>query len=604
MEGSTLEVRQTERSGVPVLWGESPGSCIGALLVRSGKADETLRISGINHMVEHLALFPLGRPAYGYNGRVEDAVTLFFAEGTPEEVAGFLREVAGNLAALPVDRLDVERRILMTEASGRDVGVESRMLAHRFGPCGYGMYMQEELGLGWLDGAQIQQWATDHFTTGNAVAWMSAAPPEDLELPLPAGAAVRPPPPAPIPRLELPAEIVAGTGGVALTTLAPRSSALSVGFGIAAERAHERLRRDAGISYSATASYLPLDSATVHVMLHADCKDHNAAQVRDGLVTVLEDLAEHGPSAEELERDLELTRRARAEPNAVLGLLDYSARELLYGRELPSAEELDRERRELTASDIAAAVAEAMDRLLVLVPNGTDRDTKRFTEFKASRTPPVEGAVYGPTDLRRSLGDTEILIVSAEGVTATDEAGSDSLTVRFTDCVGFIPLVSGAATVVDRSGAWLVLNPRLYRRGHEALARVREAVSERVVVPFTDRERELAPIVEEQLGDDVARIPSEVDALASVVTPDEQVTLLTGAAWDGQYGLVVVTDRRLLFYAMAGDKLVEYPRASARAEVKGRFRRKRLEVAADGARHELTLINPPAQLDRLALELR
>ena len=68
--------------------------------------------------------------------------------------------------------------------------------------------------------------------------------------------------------------------------------------------------------------------------------------------------------------------------------------------------------------------------------------------------------------------------------------------------------------------------------------------------------------------------------------------------------LVVVTDRRLVFCAMGTDKFVDYPRAATRAEVKGRFRRRRLVIASDGNRHELTPINPSAQLDRLVLELQ
>lgn len=604
MEGSTTEIRRTERSGIPVLWADAPGSCIGALLIRSGKADETLPISGINHLVEHLALFPLGRPAYSYNGRVEDAVTLFYAEGTPQEVAGFLQQVAGTIAALPVDRLQVERRILMTEAQGRETGVAARMLAHRFGVCGYGMILQEELGLGWLDGERTQRWADERFTSGNAIAWMSAEPPEDLQLPLPRGEALPIPVPTPLPDLELPAELVSGRGGVALATLARRSAAIHVGFAIAAERAHERLRRDAGLSYSVVPSYLPLNADTVHLLLNADCEDHNAGLVRAELLTVLDDLASNGPTAEELERDLELMRRSRAEPTSVLGLLDYTARDILFGSEPMTAEELDRERQELTPGEIAAAVAETVDEMIMLVPVGTERDTARFAEFRAARTPPVQGSIYRPTNLRRSLGDTDILVVSPEGVTSAEDLGPEQLTVRFSDCVGLVPLLSGAATVVDRSSAWLVVNPHLLERGDEALAAIRAGVPDDVVVPLTDRERELAPIVTEQLGEDVARIPREVDALATVLAPDEELTVLAGAAWDGEFGLVAVTDRRIVFYAMAPDTFVEYPRAVTRAEIKGRLRGKRLVVTSDAARHELTLIHPSTQLDRLALELR
>lgn len=386
----STEPQRVERDGVPVFWAQGPGPCTGALLVRSGKVDETARISGMNHLVEHMALFPIGRPAYSYNGRVEDTVTLFYASGEAEEVASFLGQVCATLKDLPLERLAVERRILLTEADGRDMGIDGRLLALRFGAQGYGMPNVEELGLGWLEGEDVQRWVAERFTTGNAVAWMSAEPPEDLSLALAPGPAIPPPAPEPLASLQLPAEVEQGTGGIAFSTLAPRSAALNAAIAIAAERAHERLRREAGLSYSVSGGYLPLDAAMVHATLYADCRDSDAGRVRDELLAVVEELADAGPTAEELEFDRRQFARANEDPEAVLGGTTETVAQLVAEREA------------LAPAEVARAPAAAAESLLVVVPTGTGSRPKKLKPTP----PPARRSSTGRVTSRRRPGGT------------------------------------------------------------------------------------------------------------------------------------------------------------------------------------------------------
>jgi hypothetical protein len=118
----TGEVRSGEIDGVRVRWASS-GSVDGpfraCLLFRVGRADETLATGGITHLIEHLALFGVGRPCYGFNGCVEPGRTSFVVSGDEAEVSDHLAAVTTALGRLPFERLATEVRVLRTEAAGR-----------------------------------------------------------------------------------------------------------------------------------------------------------------------------------------------------------------------------------------------------------------------------------------------------------------------------------------------------------------------------------------------------------------------------------------------------------------------------------------------------
>jgi hypothetical protein len=52
------------------------------LMFRVGTADESLSRHGVTHLVEHLALEPLGEQPYKYNGMVDGLFTRFYAAGS------------------------------------------------------------------------------------------------------------------------------------------------------------------------------------------------------------------------------------------------------------------------------------------------------------------------------------------------------------------------------------------------------------------------------------------------------------------------------------------------------------------------------------------
>jgi zinc protease len=598
------EIQRADWGGVPVLWVEAPAPFSGGLLFRVGRADETLRNGGLTHLVEHVALSSIGRGTYGYNGRVEAAFTSFYASGTADEVVEHLRKVAGALENLPIDRFESEKRILAAEASSNPASLDARLMALRFGPVGYGLVNSAELGLGWVSPDGVATWAAERFNAANAAVWLTGRPPDDLgTLSLPRGQSFPAPTPEPIPSLDLPSHLADGTGGVALSFLGTRATALHSAFVIAVERAHASLRSGAAVSYAPGGSYFPLTGDVAHVVLNADCRDQDAAQVQRELLGILDDLAANGPTAEELEWDRTMLERALADPHWGAPALDSWARDALFGVESPTRSDLVREREELTPARVAEALAGAVESLLVLVPDGVAKPAGRpLSTFAPEYKQLIEGRRHPVTTQWEQWGERNDIVVGEEGISYVSKDGADVMSWRFDDCVAGIRQLSGAITVVGRDGSWLTVYPQRYLGGANAVAQIANALGEDRLVPISNRAREMRPLVEEQLGDRVGRVPQEVDLLEDVLGAEEELRALAEARRGDQVGLLSVTDRRLIFefWGTQQKELLEKPLDSiATATVKGMVK-KRLVISHDEGTVEFEDVKPPGRAPEIA----
>ncbi len=132
-----------EVDGVPVLRaaaGDVQGPLHACLMFGTGRSDETLKVAGINHVVEHLALHGLGQPVrYSWNGQVDPVSTQFWAVGSPDQVVEFVAFVVAALRRLPLDRLADELRVLEIEAHRQGASHLGVDLRERFGPRGPGL---------------------------------------------------------------------------------------------------------------------------------------------------------------------------------------------------------------------------------------------------------------------------------------------------------------------------------------------------------------------------------------------------------------------------------------------------------------------------------
>ena len=180
-------IHQTTIDGIRTLLAPGIGPTRGGLTFRVGQADETVARSGITHLVEHLALHRLGLTDYHFNGATGTTVTHFFSQGSPQDVGEYLNNVVAGLADLPLDRLELEKEILRTEAAGKGHSPAEVMLLWRYGARGYGVSAYPEWGLSEFTADDLRAWVARYFTRENAVLWFSGTVPGNLSLNLPAG---------------------------------------------------------------------------------------------------------------------------------------------------------------------------------------------------------------------------------------------------------------------------------------------------------------------------------------------------------------------------------------------------------------------------------
>ena len=308
MEEHTMHWKEVD--GVATLTvdaGLVPGPLRGCLAFGSGIVDESLHNRGINHVVEHLALHGSdAQSARLINGSVDTLMTRFWVAGTPEQVAGFLEFVTGNLAALPLDRLDDELRVMQIEANGRMRSPFGGDLEERFGPRGGGLCNWAEIGFRTLDRDDVAAWAKARFTAANAVLWCSGPLPAGLSLAsLPAGPKVSGPR-CPEPRTPARALVPLDRSPVGVSFLAEASWTTAAAAEAIRQEAFDRLRA-AALSYSVSATMLRLDATTQFWGITADGVDGELDRVLSELIAAVEQVAAHGPT----ERELAAQRQGR-----------------------------------------------------------------------------------------------------------------------------------------------------------------------------------------------------------------------------------------------------------------------------------------------------
>lgn len=601
-EDGLREIRETRIGGVTTLWTDAPAPVMASLKFRVGRGDETFATGGLTHLVEHLALFPLGRRSYRYNGFVTESFCVFYAEGTAQEAFGFVSDVAASLRDLDLERLATEQSILRTEWNGKNPNVFERLYDLRYGLSGPGLTNYYEWGLDALGATAIQAWAEENFTSENAVLWATAEPPGDLALALPSGTRREPPRPVPRPGIELPLHVEEGSGVLAASATAARSSAINAAFSIASERLHQQLRREEGVTYGTGGGYDPIDPETAHVVLSADCQNRDAGKAQDHLLAILADISEGGATVEELAWDRDQTHRSISDPQGAPSRLDAAARDRLLGAPSLSADELIAERESLTPESIGEAMAAALETLIVLSPAPVPASNPlgNFAQLDSLRSPPVKGTERGPTAQWAKWGEKSRLVLASDGISRVES--SSSSTVRYEDCVGRLLGVSGTITVVASTGEAVGIPAGMYEGGDEIAAEVEAAVSDHLKVPLNPTEAELREIVEAELPKYViGLVPRELDVLAPFLSSDERVIHLAFCTRGVQAGLLALTDQRL-FFMFRGSKIDDLFEAKIEDIVELKVRgvlSKRMVVRTDEAVETLEGFQPTKRVKEI-----
>jgi hypothetical protein len=463
-----------EIDGVPTLYaaaGDVQGPLHGALLFATGRRDETLKVAGINHVVEHLALHALGHPVdYAWNGQVDPVTTQFWAVGSPDQVVEFFGVVTRQLADLHVARLADELRVLEIESRRRGATHLGVDLRERFGPHGPGLLGWPEYGLSCLDGDAIVEWARTHFTAHNAVMWLSGPPPANLELrALPVG--------APFAHAPLPPSLTTGSTLIAVQTSRVSLSLVSeLGWGInsivqiAQQRAMERLRQHA-LSYAVEFAALGVGSGRSLKFLEADGAEDALARVAVELVDVVVDLATSGPTDREIAGMREYRRQFRDHPDRMLSALDAATRLRLLDGEVITPQDADAVVETQTAESMCRELGAALPTSLMVGPDTVAAHLDGWSVGTSWSGAPVPGSVYEPIAGR----EEGTLVVGPEGVSWGPD-DTRRIAVRWADVEACLTVDNGIRGIIGSTGSVIWVTPWDWRGGEDLTRVVDDAV--------------------------------------------------------------------------------------------------------------------------------
>jgi zinc protease len=479
--------QRTEIDGIPAYWADGDGDMKAHLVFRVGTADEQLAASGITHLIEHLALFSLGRQPHTANGQVDATTTVFAVKGDPQEVVEFLTGVCQALRSLPFDRLPTENQVLRAEASSRPAALMESLLLWRYGAATYGVSSYEEFGVGRHTPDQISAWVQRWFTRDNAVlVFAGGPPPESLRLDLPAGERI--PPPAPSSALpNTPAYFSEPQQNiVAVNTVVSRSVAAQAYAMLLGRRLQKKLRRELGISYSPAASYDVRDGDVAHVTAFADGLSENHAELVSAFVFHFRLTAEEAASGQEI---AEIVNRLRtAKRDSPSGSAYGNALRELFGREPISDGDFEASLAAVNPEAVREAGAEAFHSALLMAP-GRELPGARFHPAPWSSADVVDGQVLRSAD---APIDTDRLIIGPAGISRV-QSSSRRVTVRFPECEAMLAWPDGGRRLIGRDGFSLMIEPTLWAGGSFLAARLDEAIPADRIVPRPQRSFDRIP---------------------------------------------------------------------------------------------------------------
>lgn len=470
---------RTEVDGVPTLWSPAPGPLTAALVFRIGRADERPADGGITHLVEHLAMAPLGQPRYDHNAFVEGNRTAFFASGTPDEVTGFLDVVTRALHELPLDRLTMEREVLRREGDSREGSIVDTHRHIRFGLAGHGLIGEPEFGLMTLEASRIDGWSKFGFTRGNAALWVTGEPPTSLRLHLADGDRRAPPAPTRIADVVLPSHLGGGVPGVGFGFLPPRRLGAGTFMSILHRRLRQRLRMEQGLVYEVMTSYEPLDADWAVALVGTDCAPDQVDTVSDVAFVELEALVRGEATDEELADELAHLERGLNDPTAVGGLLDMMVSDELLGMPARSPEERHEEQARTSAADVGERATEARSSTILMAD--TDRHPEDFTPYPTSSSHAVSGREVKPLLSVLGLGRRQRLTIGDDGVTLRASDGVLT-TIRYADCVLLERPAEDEIVLWDSDGDRIYIPGIFWRGGAAVLAEIMAALPDDIVI--------------------------------------------------------------------------------------------------------------------------
>lgn len=410
---SSLVPTSTSVNGIPALWTDGPPPYTAALVVRAGAQDETVRTSGVAHLVEHLVMTGQPRTTLDVNASVDDVVTVFHATGGRHEVTEWLARVCDAVHDLPLDRIAVEAKVLDAEDGDSVDPAVAWSAAARFGAGGAGMLGRHGAPHRTLGPDHVVDFTRRHFVASNAVIVATGEPPQHPRIRLPEG-----PPPVPVPtqaaHLELPAYLT-GPPIPIVSWLARRGAAAPVLSGLVSDLLLEALRHGEGILYEVAIGSTPVSADEGLAVLWADGSEEDQPRILAEAVEILRTLARDGPRPADLAHQKALARAQMSDPRGCVEHLLHCAFTLLQGRPVLTTEEEITEVEAVTTDEVRQAAQRALETLLLGggrpapagiggIPDRSDDDVPHCPAFEG-RTWKRKLLSTAPRDLRVVIAD-------------------------------------------------------------------------------------------------------------------------------------------------------------------------------------------------------
>ena len=477
-------VRWTDVDGVPVAWVDAEGPLAANLMFRVGKGDEQLYANGITHLIEHLALHPIGQVPHAHNGSVGTTFTSFVSSGDPAEVVAFLSAICRNLADLPIDRLEAERRVLAAERARRPPTVQQLLLGLRYGASGPGLWQYDEFASITAEPELLRTWSEAAFTRGNAVLVLSGPPPAGLSVPLPRGERV-PVPPLREAMPRLPAWFAPGVTDAYALAVVRRSVAARVYGDALADELLRRLRLDQAIAYTPSTSYEPYDAETAFLSISADGHAEHLQRVVDTLLATVHELPDLVTLPDAVLGAQRRSADARSRPGAALAAAQREAESLLLTGVVHPTSEVVADIAALSAPDVADVGRAARASILYALPTGSVVPPDRAVPAPLwSSRPAVSGRKLRYLDAGR--GTPTSMFLAGDGVTIRYGATRTS-TVLFAECEACLAWDDGRRLLVGPDGLQVAFTADEWEDGEATLHTIDVATEHvRVEMPHED----------------------------------------------------------------------------------------------------------------------
>lgn len=576
-----------ELSGIPLFYTEGPEPAMASLQFRVGIADERPIHRGITHLVEHLALHSFVETKHDFNAMVDLTSTNFFAAGTMTELEGFFSHVVGALNAPPLDRFATETKVLTAEAAGTGMTVDQHLLSLRYGYRDYGVIALPELGLEWIKETDLAAWCRSGFTRGNAALWVHGPVLPRWELPFRDGERWQLPETRPLDGVAFPSFNPEIGGASAVGLQMPRSFEATLTLRIMHDRLFERLRRRDGVVYSILDDYQAIGGEQAHVVLGAECLDRDSEHVTAAVWEELRNIAEHGPSEAELTSVKQRALRDFAENTTPeRSALNRAVNEELLGSGFQSEIELKTELTAVTIDTIREQFSDSSDRAILVAPPHVAKPDPRLREWDPPTYP-----VCGQRFAQKGLLGKDSLIVGKEGV-ALERKGTIHAVPA--DRIALITCAdNGEITVLGEDLLWMTFKPSSFKQSDE-IGRVIEALAPGGLQQLkNDRIAIVDKLVDEKLRRRWV-VSTELSLLPNVLEDGELPLTLAEASRGIKAGLLVVTDRRLLFlYAgLRKEEFLNFPRHAVESVKPIGIGRHGITFNIEGKRFRFTDLHP------------